>query len=51
MNCIEADNEIHMIPDRLLILEEKIETLRQSISLLHDIARKYDPKFDEDGIL
>ena len=51
MNCIESDNEIHLVPDRLFILEEKVLRLEEQIFLLSNILEKYHPKFDEDGIL
>ena len=40
VNCIEADNEIHLIPDRLFILEEKVLRLEERISLFRKILEK-----------
>lgn len=51
MNCIEADNEIHLIPDRLYILEEKVLKLEERLFLLSNMLENYHPKFDDNGIL
>ncbi len=58
MNCIEADNEIHLVPERLHILEEKVLKLENfffiqpgEYSINTKSCPRCHPTFDEDGIL